>query len=67
MSIDYRKRDQEEGARYLNAFIEAINADHDDVIRVGRDQGCMMRNEIERLRGVEKRALLQAADKETER
>lgn len=52
--IDYRKRDQEEGARYLDNFIALVNADHTDVIYLGRDQCCLMRDEIERLRRIER-------------
>jgi hypothetical protein len=47
---DWAKKDREEGQRFIDAFIETINADHQDVIAVNRDIGCLMRNEIERLR-----------------
>lgn len=52
--VDHVAKDREEAQRYIDAFIAAVNEDHLDVIPVGRDIGCMMRDEIERLRRVEK-------------
>lgn len=45
--------EQEKGAKYLDTFMGAVNADHIDVIPVSRERGRLMRDEIIRLREVE--------------
>lgn len=47
---DFMLRDREEAKRFADAFIEAVNADHDDVISFSRDAGCRIRDHIETLR-----------------
>lgn len=50
MASDLKLSDQEKGQRTIDEFIRLVNADHDDVISMGRNQACYMRDEIERLR-----------------
>ena len=46
----------------LDAWIRIVNADHDDVIAVGRNYACQVRDEIERLRAVATPAVPQSAE-----
>ena len=48
--IDWMQKDREEAKNFADAFIEEINADHNDVIRMSRDAGCRIRDHIEELR-----------------
>ena len=45
-----RQDDAAEARRFADAFIEIVNADHDDVISFNRDIGCRIRDHILSLR-----------------
>jgi len=51
---DFAVEDQEKGRLLLDLLIEWTNADNEDVLSLGRNKCCYMRNEIERLRAIEK-------------
>jgi hypothetical protein len=57
MSVDFREKDREEAKRFADAFIELVNADHDDVLSLSRDAGCRIRDHIEYLRRNQRAAL----------
>jgi hypothetical protein len=50
MAEDFMERDRAEAKRFADAFIEVVNADHDDTISFSRDAGCRIRDHIEYLR-----------------
>lgn len=50
----YDQREKERGQKLLDGFISWVNADDEDVVIISRSHGCSMRDEIERLRKVEK-------------
>jgi hypothetical protein len=50
----FEERDRERGQQLLDLFISWVNADDEDAIVISRNKGCSMRDEIERLRKVEK-------------
>ena len=50
MNKDFMEEDRQEAKRFADAFIEEVNADHTDVIRMSRDMGCRIRDHIETLR-----------------
>ena len=47
---DYKKSDQCAAASLLNALISWVNKDHEDTLTISHNQGCYIRDEIERLR-----------------
>jgi hypothetical protein len=50
----WEQRERERGRLLLNSFISWVNADEEDWAIVSRTHGCAMRDEIERLRLIEK-------------
>lgn len=50
---DYKKSDQCAAASLLNALISWVNEDHGDTLTISHNQGCYIRDEIERLRKAE--------------
>ena len=50
---DYKKSDQCAAASLLNALISWVNKDHEDTLTISHNQGCYIRDEIERLRKAE--------------
>lgn len=61
ISEDFRRKDRERAQALLDAFIKLVNSDQHDIISVGRDHACLMRDEIERLRRVEAESWGQSA------
>jgi hypothetical protein len=54
--LPLEKRDRQKAEKLLDAFISWTNADHEDSLTIGRNHCCYMRDEIERLRKIEKAA-----------
>ncbi len=52
--IDYAAKDRAKGVQLLTAFIKWTNADGEDFLSLGRTDCCYMRDEIERLRDLER-------------
>jgi hypothetical protein len=52
----FEQRDRQQAYRLIDAFIAWTNADHEDSLTISRNQCCYMRDEIERLRKIEKAA-----------
>lgn len=56
MATDWAMKEKEAADKVIDAFISWTNADDEAFITIGRENCCLIRNEIERLRRVEKLA-----------
>ena len=53
----FEQREKEHAYELIDALISWTNADDEDAITLGREDCCYLRNEIERLREIEKKYL----------